>query len=151
MLYALFWLVFVFLASLKSGNDFLYPHYVRSTYLWTGEKMKIFIFFLKIFILFWKFKNFQRKTKFPIFLLFTDMCYGHDEDIKSHFLTSEKPKKQNKVKIMHITSWKWRSKMPKNCIFFYFFSKPIAKIDTRAWQNANFCYHNKKKQKLWKL
>ena len=63
-------LFFVFLASLKSGNDFLYPHHGRSKYMWTREKMKILIFFenLKIFQIFTKTQNFH------FFLLFTAMC-----------------------------------------------------------------------------
>ena len=67
------------------------------------------------------------------------MCYGYDEDIKSHFLTSSKPKNAKKqVKIMHITSLKWRSKMSKNCIFVDFFSKPIKKL-TPALAKYKFC------------
>ena len=59
-------LFFVFLAFLKSGNDFLYPHHGRSTYLWTGEKnekFQNFHFFLKI----WKFPKFSKQIK--IFIL----------------------------------------------------------------------------------
>ena len=33
---------------------------------------------------------------FDFLLLLTAMCYDHDEDIKSYFLTSAKPKKQKK-------------------------------------------------------
>jgi DNA-directed RNA polymerase beta subunit len=40
------------------------------------------------------FMNFQTKSKLSFFLLLTAMCYDHDEDIKSYFLTSGKPKKQ---------------------------------------------------------
>ena len=42
------------------------------------------------------FSNFQKKSKFSFFLLFTAMCYDHGEDIKSYFMTSRKPKKQKK-------------------------------------------------------
>ena len=48
---------------------------------------------MKILIVF---DNFQKKSKFSFFLLFTAMCYDHGEDIKSDFLTSGKPKKQKK-------------------------------------------------------
>jgi hypothetical protein len=51
------------------------------------KKMKILIFFEN-------FSNFQKYSKFAFVLLFTDMCYGHDEDIKSYFLTSRNPNKQ---------------------------------------------------------
>ena len=54
---------------------------------------------MKILSFFENVKNFQifkKNQNFHFFLLFTAMCYDHDEDIKSYFLTSQKPKKQEK-------------------------------------------------------
>ena len=109
------------------------------------KKIKILIFFENL-------KNFQIfkkiNTKFSFFLLFTVMCYDHGEDIKSDFLTSGKPKKQKKVKIMHIAFLKWRSKMTKNCIFFDFFSQANSQNWHKRLQNANFFYVTTKNKKF---
>ena len=65
------------------------------THICKQEKNENFNFFLK----FEKFKKISKKIKISkknkifIVFLFTYMCYGHDEDIKSHFLTQGKPKK----------------------------------------------------------
>ena len=50
------------------------------------------------------------------------MCYGHDEGIKSHFLTLEKPKKQKTMQNNEYNILE-KSKMTKICISFYFFSQ----------------------------
>ena len=62
------------------------------------KKWKFWVFFenLKIWKFFQIFQIFKKKSKFSFFLLFTAMCYDHGEDIKSYFMTSRKPKKQNK-------------------------------------------------------
>ena len=89
-----------------------------------------FWFFLKI----WKFENFQKKSKFSFFLSCSQLCPTTMMGIwKVISWLQESQNNKKRVKIMYITSLKWRSKMTKNCIFFYFFfPKPIANIVTCA-------------------
>ena len=111
----LHWFLF-FLASLKSGNDFLYSQHGRSTSrskAVSKRKKCKFWFFVKIF-------KFSKKLKFSIFLPLTAMCYGHVESIKSHFLTLEKPKKQKTMQNNEYNILE-KSKMTKICTFFEFF------------------------------
>jgi hypothetical protein len=61
------------------------------------------------------------------------MCYDHDEDIKSYFLTSQKPKKQEKGQNnAYSHSWNEGQKWLKIAFFWFFFPKTIVKIDTSA-------------------
>ena len=107
------------------------------------EKKWKFWFSLKI----WKFFKFSKKIKIVIFSPAHSYAL-RPWDIKSYFLTSGKPKKQKKVKIMHIASLKWRSKMTKNCIFLIFFPQANSQNWHKRLQNANFCYVTKKNKKF---
>ena len=67
------------------------------------------------------------------------MCYDHAEGIQSHFMTLRKPKKQkksqnNEYNMLEMKVKKWL----KIAFFWFFFSKPIVKIDASACKMQTF-------------